>query len=68
VDCIDVFTRPTYKDCVIECLNFLCKNKGIILYSYVIMSNHIHLIVQSENGQLSDLIRDFKIYCQINFR
>jgi REP element-mobilizing transposase RayT len=68
VDCIDVFTRPTYKDCVIECLNFCVKNKGIILYSYVIMSNHIHLIVQSENGQLSDLIRDFKIYCQINFR
>jgi REP element-mobilizing transposase RayT len=39
---------------------FCVKNKGIILYSYVIMSNHIHLIVQSENGQLSDLIRDFK--------
>jgi REP element-mobilizing transposase RayT len=59
VDCIDVFTRPY--NCVIECLNFCVKNKGIILYSYVIiMSNHIHLIVQSENGQLSDLIRDFK--------
>jgi hypothetical protein len=37
VDCIDVFTRPTYKDCVIECLNFCVKNKGIILYSYVII-------------------------------
>jgi REP element-mobilizing transposase RayT len=24
------------------------------------MSNHIHLILQSENGKLSDLIRDFK--------
>jgi REP element-mobilizing transposase RayT len=26
------------------------------------MSNHIHLIIQSENGKLSDLIRDFKKY------
>ncbi|MEZ7504435.1 transposase [Flavobacterium sp. Arc2] len=60
VDWIDVFTRPTYKNYVIECLDFCIKNKGMILYGYVIMSNHIHLIVQSENGHLSDLIRDFK--------
>ncbi len=32
----------------------------MILYAYVIMSNHIHMILQSENAQLSDLIRDFK--------
>ena len=45
---------------MIECLDYCIKNKGMILYGYVIMSNHIHLIVQSENGKLSDLIRDFK--------
>jgi REP element-mobilizing transposase RayT len=60
VDWIDVFTRQTYRDVVIECLDYCIKNKGMILYGYVIMSNHIHLIVQSENGKLSDLIRDFK--------
>ena len=60
VDWIDVFTRQTYRDIVIECLDYCIKNKGMILYGYVIMSNHIHLIVQSENGKLSDLIRDFK--------
>ena len=32
----------------------------MILYSYVIMSNHIHMIIQSNDGKLSDLIRDFK--------
>ncbi len=32
----------------------------MILYGYVIMTNHIHLIIQSEKGELSDLIRDFK--------
>src|SRR5690606_1155420 len=34
----------------------------MILYGYVIMSNHIHLIVQSKEEKLSDLIRDFKKY------
>src|SRR5690606_37262090 len=32
----------------------------MLLYGYVIMSNHIHFIVQSKDGKLSDLIRDFK--------
>ena len=57
---VDVFSRKTYKDCVIESLDFCIKNKGMILYGFVIMSNHIHLIIQSENSKLSDLIRDFK--------
>jgi len=30
------------------------------VYAYVIMSNHIHLILQAENNNLSDIIRDFK--------
>jgi REP element-mobilizing transposase RayT len=32
----------------------------MILYGFVIMSNHIHLIIQSDKNKLSDLIRDFK--------
>ena len=60
VDWIDVFTRKDYKDVVIDSLNYCIKSKGMILYGYVIMSNHVHLIIQSKNGKLSDLIRDFK--------
>ncbi|MCI9844853.1 REP-associated tyrosine transposase [Flavobacterium pectinovorum] len=60
VDWIDIFTRQTYRDIVIESLDYCIKNKGMLLYGYVIMSNHIHLIIQSEDGKLSDLIRDFK--------
>jgi len=32
----------------------------MLLYGYVIMSNHIHLVVQSDDGELSALLRDFK--------
>ena len=60
VDWIDIFTRQAYRDIVIESLDYCIKNKGMLLYGYVIMSNHIHLIIQSEEGKLSDLIRDFK--------
>lgn len=62
VDWVDVFSRKTYRDSIIECFEYCIKNKGMILYSYVIMSNHIHMIVQSNDAKLSDLIRDFKKY------
>jgi REP element-mobilizing transposase RayT len=60
VDWVDVFSRKNYKDCIIESLDCCIKSKGMILYGFVIMSNHIHLIIQSEESKLSDLIRDFK--------
>ncbi len=66
VDWIDVFTRQVYRDCVIDCLNYCVANKGMIVYGYVIMSNHIHLIIQSEEGKLSDLVRDFKKFTAKN--
>ena len=60
VDWVDVFSRKIYRDVVIDCFDYCIKNKGMILYSYVIMSNHIHMVVQSNEGKLSDLLRDFK--------
>lgn len=32
----------------------------MIVFGYVIMSNHLHIIIQSSNNDLSGLIRDFK--------
>ncbi|MES2544554.1 MAG: transposase [Bacteroidota bacterium] len=60
VDWVDVFSRKIYRDSIIECFEYCIKNKGMILNSYVIMSNHIHMIVQSDKGELSNLLRDFK--------
>lgn len=60
VDWVDIFTRKNYREIIVECLDYCIKNKSMILYGYVIMSNHIHMIVQSDEGNLSDLLRDFK--------
>jgi len=58
---IDVFTRPKQKAGIIESLQFCQKEKGLEIYSYCIMSNHIHMICKAM-GEISlpEIIRDFK--------
>ena len=57
---VDVFSRKAYCDIIINSLNFCIENKGLIVYGYVIMSNHIHLLVQAKHEDMSDVLRDFK--------
>jgi REP element-mobilizing transposase RayT len=59
---VDVFTRKVYRDIVIDSLRFCQENKGLEIYAFVVMSNHIHLLVRSDVGKLSDTIREFKSY------
>ena len=62
---VDIFTRKIYRDIVIESLNYCQQQKGLKLFAYVIMSNHIHLLAQSETGDLSGFIRDFKHFTSL---
>lgn len=62
VDWLDIFTRPVYRDIVIESLMYAQANKGLQVFAYVVMSNHVHLIAQSSIGELSNTIRDIKKY------
>jgi hypothetical protein len=59
---VDVFTRKETKDIIINAFRYCIENKGLKIYGYVIMSNHIHTIIQAIEGMstLSDLIRDYK--------
>ena len=60
---VDVFTRRVYKDILVESLHFCQKEKGLLLYAWVIMSNHVHLIARAAEGsRLQDIIRDLKKY------
>ena len=60
VDWIDIFTRKAYRDLVLESISYCRQNKGLQVFGYVIMSNHVHLICNSPDGKLSDTIRDLK--------
>ena len=66
VDWIDVFTRQTYRDIILDSLRYCQQNKGLQIFGFVIMPNHIHLIANSPEGYLSDTIRDFKKFTANN--
>lgn len=62
IDWIDVFSRKIYRDILIENLRYCQDNKGLEIFAFVIMSNHVHLVVRSRNNNLSGTIRDFKSF------
>jgi len=57
---IDVFTRLLYKEIVVDSLNYCIENKGLKVYAWVIMSNHVHLIIGSDDGKIEHILRDLK--------
>lgn len=60
-DWVDVFTRLNYRNIIIESLAFCRKNKGLKLYAWCLMTNHIHLVCSVEPPfRMTDYIRDFK--------
>jgi len=61
IDWVDVFTRKEFKLEIVDSMNYCVNNKGLIVYGWVIMSNHVHCIWQAKEGySLSNIIRDFK--------
>lgn len=58
---VDIFTRVNQNYVIINALQYCQKYKGLEIYAYCIMSNHIHLLCRAVDGFiLSDVIRDFK--------
>ena len=59
---IDLFTRKECKQIIIESLQYCIENKGLVVYAFVLMESHLHLVARgSESSKgLSDLVRDFK--------
>ena len=67
VSWVDIFTREIYRDIIIDSLKYCQEFKGLNVYAYVIMSNHIHLLGSSETGNLGSVIRDFKSHTSKQF-
>ncbi|MDQ7948046.1 MAG: transposase [Pedobacter sp.] len=61
VDWIDVFTRKELAFVVIDSLAYCQQQKGLVIYAWCLMPNHLHMIIGSkENINISDIMRDFK--------
>lgn len=58
---LDVFIRRTYKDIIVDSLNYCIEEKGLKVHCWCLMTSHLHLIISSdESNKISDTIRDFK--------
>ena len=62
VDWIDVFSRSLYTDILIKNLQFCQQEKGLEVYAYVIMTNHLHLVCAQADGALNDVLGRFKSF------
>ncbi|WP_016988927.1 hypothetical protein [Flavobacterium sp. ACAM 123] len=60
VDWADLFVRPNYCNILDESLNYCIKEKGLSVHAYVYMTSHFRLIVTAFDGELQNIIRDFK--------
>ncbi|MBS1584033.1 MAG: transposase [Bacteroidetes bacterium] len=60
VNWVDALSRPQYKDILVESIKYCIVNKGLQLHAWVIMNNHVHLIISSEGNKLEDIMRDLK--------
>lgn len=60
IEWIDIFTKFEHFQALANSLRFCNENKGLQLFSYVFMTNHIHLIANSPNRPLFETIKDFK--------
>jgi len=60
IEWIPVFIKEEYFRIIVRSLSYCRQNKGLKLFAYVVMDNHIHLIASAKN--LSQIIKDFKSF------
>ncbi len=61
IEWIDVFTRNEYKNIILDSLSYCQKGKGMEIFAWCIMTNHVHLIFRSiQNQKPQNLLGDLK--------
>lgn len=66
VNWIDVFTRNLYREIMLDSFRYCQKEKNLIIYSYVPMTNHVHMIISSEeNSPVENIMRDLKKFTSV---
>lgn len=61
VEWIDIFVRPVFKQIIVESLNHFIEKKGLTVYAWCLMTNHLHLMAQTKQvSGLSTVADDFK--------
>jgi REP element-mobilizing transposase RayT len=59
---IDVFTRDLYREVLIDSWKYCMNNKGLRIYAWCIMTNHVHMFISSNKNEISGIMRDMKSF------
>ena len=62
---IDLFTRNEYKEILLDSWRYCQKHKGLEIFGWCIMTNHVHMIIGSHGDKLEDIMRDMKKHTSI---
>ncbi len=57
---LKLFRHPTLSHEFLKALQELRQEHSFSLYAYVLMPDHVHLLVQPSNGQISELMKKIK--------
>ncbi len=61
---VDLFTRSDCVQILIDSFKYCQEKEGLILYAYVIMGSHVHLVAAAKDGSsgLSAIVRNYKTF------
>lgn len=57
-----LLAEPNYIRIVLDSLVWLQNEKKILLFAFVIMPSHLHMILKPENKTIGDIVQDFGSY------
>ena len=60
INWLPLFTRPDTAQIILDSLIYLQENRGLRLYAYVLLENHLHLVAQADD--LAKEVSSFKSY------
>jgi REP element-mobilizing transposase RayT len=55
-----IFRDASDKEKIIECIDKVRRDLGCSIYAYCIMSNHVHLLVDEINSDISEIVKRIK--------
>ncbi|NOZ47821.1 MAG: transposase [Chlorobi bacterium] len=62
VNWIDLFIRKEFSNAFLDSVKYCQREKGLIVYAWVIMSSHVHMIIGTKDKNMQDILRDLKSY------
>lgn len=60
---LDIFISHDYNEIILESLKYCQHYKGLSIFAWVLMPDHMHMVVRADGEYtLSEILRDFKKY------